>query len=195
MNLAAMREANIRKATRIARVLEGSNNLRILDSIIEKSEEEATPVDFEAIPLEQLRGDIARAGHPIKQLTALDPEGRRLFFTDKHDQHLFAEFATEKDGHRVTRIGHQANIAKEYVDVVDLEPSSEDSNHGETVTTVHEEDDSEKDKDPADLAGMYPGPTHGDKPETDDRGFGKDEQMPSRVALLSELRKLNQESK
>ena len=47
----------------------------------------ACPPD--AVPLEQLKGDLARAGHPVKRAIALDAENRRLFFIDNTDTCLF----------------------------------------------------------------------------------------------------------
>ena len=136
----------------------------------------------DAIPLEQLKGDIARAGHPVKQAFALDADARRLFFTDKDDQNLFAEFGDATDGYRVTRIAHQASIAKEYV-VDDLDPSSESKNPGESITTAHQEEESEKGP-----PGVIPAGSPGIKPDDDDRGYGSEENIPARSkALVKEL--------
>ena len=78
--------------TRLNRVSKDLAGLRIYDqltSVIAKAQE----LDFEAIPLEQLKGDLARRGHPVKQALALDAEHRRIFFTDADGHHLFAEYA------------------------------------------------------------------------------------------------------
>lgn len=166
-------------------MLEGVVNHQTLDGIIQKAEEQA--MRFEAIPLEQLKGDIARSGHPVKQALALDAEGHRLFFTDVNDEYLFAEFGSASEGYRVKRIGHQSSIAKEY-DPVDLEPSGEGRNRSERVTTGHEEGGLEED-DAAEAAGVYPGGTPGDKPMGDDRGYGVDDREPARKALIREVEK------
>ena len=172
----------VERANLIVQDFSGVAREQRLQAILEKAQEHV--MDLDTIPLEQLKGDIARAGHQIKQALALDVEGRRLFFTDGNDQYLFAEFGTAKEGHRVKRIGLQATIAKEY-DVQDLEPSTEDGNLGETVTTTHAEADVEE--DPEEQAGVYPSGTPGDKPEEDDRGFSADEKLPTRKALIQEL--------
>ena len=99
-----------------------------------------------------MKGDIARAGHPIRQALALDPDQRRIFFTDVKGEHLYAEFAAASEGHRITHIGHQASIMKEY-DVQDLETTGVGS-----VRTTHEEEEVED--DPRKAAGMYPGETY-----------------------------------
>ena len=166
------------RANKLVKVMEGTRNLETLDKIITKT---AEVVDIDAIPLEQLKGDIARAGHPIKQMLAIDREENRLFFTDKDGQHLVAEFANADEGHRIKKIGLQGNIAKEY-DVIDLDPSSESKNPGEVIETEHDEDD-----DISEEVGMIPAGTPGDKPE-DDRGFAAKMQKANRVVeLIKEL--------
>ena len=154
---------------RVEKDLEGMQIQSTMQGIIAK----AQAMHGDAIPLEQLKGDLAREGHPVKQAIALDAESRRLFFTDIRGEHLYAEFAGPDDGHRVTLIGHQASIAKEY-DPTDLDVSEEEGNQGESVTTEHDEEDE------VETPGMYPGSTPGDKPEDDDRGFAADK-------LLKEL--------
>ena len=153
------------RANKLVKTLEGAKNIDTLESIITKA---AEAMNVDAVPLEQLKGDIARAGHPVKQMLALDRDNNRLFFTDKDDQHLVAEFGDKDEGHRIKKIGLQANINKEY-DVVDLEPSTESKNPSEVVETGHEE----AEVDDESIAGVIPGGTPGDKPEKDDRGFGE----------------------
>ena len=157
----------------VMKTMEGSMNLGRLDQIIHR----AQVLSSDAIPIEQLKGDIARAGHPIKQALALDADSRRLFFTDVKGEHLYAEFATASEGHRITHIGHQASLLKEMVDVTDLEPSGKME-----VVTAHEEEDEYEEP------GVYPPATAGDKPEENDRGFGKDSNTDTvRKALLAEM--------
>ena len=116
---------------------------------------------IDAVPLEQLKGDIARAGHPIMRTIALDVDNRRLFFIDKAGNFLFAEYGTHDEGYRISRVGMQAEISKEY-DAVDLEPEPFNS-----VTTEHEEEEQD------DTPGMVPSGTPGDQPDDEDgRGFG-----------------------
>ena len=148
----------------------------VVERVVDTPSSDATEMKFDAIPLEQLKGDIARAGHPVKQALALDADGRRLFFTDKDGQHLFAEFGEPQEGFRVKRIAHQASIAKEY-SVIDLEPSTESGNMGETVETVHTEEESQ------DEPGFHPGGTPTVKPEDDDRGFAAD-----KMSLIREMK-------
>ena len=172
-------------SVRVARQLEGSRNIHMLDSIIKKAHESQV-MSFDAIPLEQLKGDIARAGHPVKQAIALDVDGSRLFFTDVDDQYLFAEFGSGSEGYAVKRIGSQSSISKEY-DVIDLEPSTESGNPGETITTAHEEEDD------VDTPGVYPSGTPGMKPKEDDRGYGADEIEVTRKSLIKELEGMEKE--
>ena len=156
----------------VLKTVEGSLNLGKLDQIIKES----YVMGLDAIPIEQLKGDIARAGHPVKQALALDADGRRLFFTDVAGEHLYAEFDTAQNGHRVLRIGHQSSIVKEY-DVQELEPDDKGS-----VTTTHEEG-----KEAIEEPGMYPSGTPLNKPEEDNRGFGSEANLEARKALLLEL--------
>lgn len=79
----------------------------------------ASPMN--AIPLEQIRGDIARKGHQIERIIALDAEAGRLFFQDSQNNHLFAEFADASHGWHLHRIGYQREVQKEY-DTQDLAP-------------------------------------------------------------------------
>jgi hypothetical protein len=74
-----------------------------------------------AIPLEQIKGDIARRGHRIDRIIALDPEAGRLFFQDHQNNHLFAEFSDGSQGFSLRRIGFQHEVQKEY-DSQDLQP-------------------------------------------------------------------------
>ena len=170
----------VTKSENVIKLLERDINWRRLDSLISKSE--AMIMDIDAIPLEQLKGDIARAGHPVQQTLALDADNHRLFFTDIDGQHLYADFGGANEGYRVNRIGHQASIAKEY-DVIDLEPSKESGNLGESVTTTNEEEDD------IDTPGVYPGGTPTVKPEEDDRGYSSDEKEPTRKELITVLKK------
>lgn len=117
-----------------------------------------------AIPIEQIKGDIARQGHPVQRLMALDPDTRRLFFTDIQGSFMYAEFGPPEEAYRVIKVGPQADIIKEY-DVVDLEPEPRD-----TVTTTHEETEI---TDPP-IPGVIPSGTPSDKPETDDRWLGNE---------------------
>ncbi len=124
--------------------------------------DEASGGAIDAVPLEQLKGDIARAGHPVMRTIALDVDNRRLFFVDKAGNFLFAEYGTHDEGYRISRVGMQAEISKEY-DTVDLEPEPFSS-----VTTEHEEEEQ------GDEPGMIPSGTPGDQPDDEDgRGFGE----------------------
>ena len=67
-----------------------------------------------AIPIEQIKGDIARQGHPVMRVLALDPDAGRLFFQDMQDNALFAEFAGSDEGFRLLRIGFQSEVQKDY---------------------------------------------------------------------------------
>lgn len=167
----------LQRARRMERVMRGRRTREILAGVMHKA---AQVMNIDAIPIEQLKGDLARQGHPVKQATALDADNRRLFFTDGDDQHLFAEFAGADDGHKILKIGHQATIAKDY-DPMDLEPSGEKGNLGESVTTTHEEEDFEEE------SAVLPGATVVDMPEEDDRGFSADEGLVTRKSLLKEL--------
>lgn len=95
----------------------------------------ASPMN--AIPLEQIRGDIARKGHQIERIIALDAEAGRLFFQDSQNNHLFAEFADASHGWHLHRIGYQRDVQKEY-DVQDLEPEPRDR-----VVNRHDEQDAD----------------------------------------------------
>lgn len=106
-----------------------------------------------AIPLEQLKGDIMRQGYNIQRVLALDPEGRRLFFTDPEGNSLYAQYSSATTGFTLERVGHQREIVKEY-DVQDLKEAGVAA-----VVTTHEEADQEYE-----TPGMIPGPTPGDKP-------------------------------
>ena len=165
----------IKEANAIAKALEFSYNSSVLDNIIEKAE--AQVMDVDAIPVEQIRGDLNRMGHPPKQMVALDAANRIVFFMDLDGQALFAEFGDSSEGNRVKRIGHQSAIAKEY-DPIDLEPSTESGNFSENITTTHEEADA------VETVGMYPGGTPGDAPEEDDRGFGPDPKPERRESFV-----------
>lgn len=160
---------SIRRIDGVLRSMEGVDSLRRLDVIIKQ----AQVVGGDVIPIEQLKGDIARAGHPVKQAIGLDADRRRFFFTDVKGEHLYADFDTADQGYRVKHIGAQATMTKGY-DVVDLEAEPRDS-----VDTTHEEWDAVEEP------GMYPSGTPGMKPEEDDRGFSK--HMATRVALMQEL--------
>ena len=166
-----MNDKIIGRVDLVMKSVEGTMNLGRLNTIIER----AKVMNIDAIPIEQLKGDIARAGHPVKQALALDAEGRRLFFTDKDGEHLYAEFDTADNGHQVTKIGHQSSIIKEYsVDDLETDGVSE-------VETVHDEEDA------VDEPGMYPGGTPGDKPEEDDRGFSDTKKMSRNMELRRAL--------
>lgn len=186
----------VKRAVNILKQLESisqmEQSMSVLDAIIQKAD--AQVMDFDAIPLEQLKGDIARMGHPVKQELALDADNRRLFFTDKHGEDLYAEFGTAGEGHRVKRIGHQATIAKEYADIyrkaVDYDPADLDTDDNWlSVDTWHEENE-EVSEEP----GVIPGGTSGDKPDYNpkperegrgDRGFYEVEKAAG--ALLKEM--------
>ena len=66
-------------SVRVARSLEGVLNMSTLDGIIKKAHESQV-MSFDAIPLEQLKGDIARAGHPVKQAIAPRCRWQSSFF-------------------------------------------------------------------------------------------------------------------
>ena len=166
----------VAKTYEVGKLAEGMMNIQRLDVLIKQVQ-----VVSDAIPIEQLKGDIARAGHPVKQALALDAEGRRLFFTDMEGEHLYAEFESADQGHRITHIGHQASIIKEY-DVLDPEPEP----FGK-VEMDYEVEEVADEPEP----GVIPGPTPGDKPEEDDRGFSVSkaelQQEAFRKALLIEM--------
>ena len=161
---------------RVLKNLEGDSNVRKIASIIKKTQ---MVMDFEAIPLEQLKGDIVRQGYQVKRIPAVDVEGHRLFFVDSRDQYLYAQFGSAKDGYKIDHIGHQSSIVKEY-DVIDLDPSKESGNPGEKITTTDDEEEQ------ADDVGMYPGSTPVNNPEDDDRGFSGESKTPTRK-LIKEL--------
>ena len=118
-----------------------------------------------AIPLEQIKGDLARAGHIVKTIIALDPDAHRIFFMDSKNNPLYAEFADASGGFALQKVGPQADIAKEY-NVVDLEPDADDStNLGETVATENEE------REYDDTPGIIPAGTPGEKPEQDEQDY------------------------
>lgn len=118
-----------------------------------------------AIPVEQLKGDIARAGHVVKSIIAIDPEMHRVFFMSTDNEHRYAEFAGPDGAWALQKMGYQADIAKEY-DPVDLEADGDigDNNMGEMVISGHEE--REDDETP----GMLPSGTPGEKPAVDEHG-------------------------
>ena len=115
----------------------------------------------ETVLIEQLKGYIARMGHPVLRAIALDVDNRRLFFVDNNEAFLFAEYSSPEEGYRLSRVGYQGQRAKDY-DPVDLKEEPFDS-----VETTHEEEDAD------DTPGMIPAGTPGDQPKDDDkRGFG-----------------------
>ncbi len=121
----------------------------------------ACPID--AVPLEQIKGDLARAGHPVKRAIALDAENRRLFFIDNTDTYLFAEYGSPEVGFSLGRVGSQSEVAKDY-DPVDLEPEPRSD-----VKVEHDEEGQ------GDDPGFVPSGTPGVKPiDADGRGFGKE---------------------
>ena len=134
-------------------------------------------MELDAIPIEQLKGDIARMGHPIERTIALDPQARRLFFTDKGGNSMFAEYSGHDEGYKVMRVGMQQEIVKDY-DPVDLEPEPRDK-----VKTEHDEDEWGK----RDVPGFVP-MRDGHRETTDDvgdkRGFG-----PRADKALAEIQK------
>ncbi len=138
----------------------------------------ACPPD--AVPLEQLKGDLARAGHPVKRAIALDAENRRLFFIDNTDTYLFAEYGSPEVGFSLGRVGSQSEVAKDY-DPVDLEPEPRSD-----VKVEHGEE--EQGDDP----GFVPSGTPGIKPvDADGRGFGNTPKpTPTSKALQNSLDKV-----
>ncbi len=113
----------------------------------------------DAVPIEQLKGDIARKGHIIKRLIALDVESRRLFFSDPTNNFLYAEYAGAEEGFGIVKIGFQKEIAKEY-DVTDFEHS------GEPDTVVTENEEISVEDMGYDKPGMIPGGTPASQPVT-----------------------------
>ena len=117
-----------------------------------------------AIPIEQIKGDIARQGHPVMRVLALDPDAGRLFFQDMQDNALFAEFAGQDEGFRLLRIGFQAEITQDYDPNVmqsiqkrkDYDPTELDAEPRDTVENEHDEED--WDREPG-QAGPTPNPT------------------------------------
>ena len=184
---------------RVIKTTEGINNFHRLEDIINK----AQAMNFDAIPLEQLKGDLARSGHPVKQAMALDPEHRRIFFTDSDGSHLFAEFGNADEGYKIKSIGNQSTIAKEY-DVIDLIPSTESHNPGESVVTVHNEEELEYEEPQ-----FIPRANPGQKPDEDldDTEESVNESLESRESkdsidmnidkqsVIKELLKLAEEEK
>ena len=159
------------RANEVVKSLEGYSNLGKINKVIKT----AQAMCFDAIPLEQIKGDLARAGHPVHRALALDPDGRRLFFTDRAGEHLYAVFSGADTGHRLLHVGHQASIVKEF-DVTDLKESG-----SMIVETEHDEEDFTEEP------GIYPGGTPTIKPEEDDRGFSaKSSNLAARAALLRE---------
>ena len=142
----------LKKASRLSRRMDAGMVLEGTEVLLKGMSIEA------AIPIEQIKGDIARAGFFVKYIHALDPEARRLFFVDGDSNHLFAEYGKDFE---LQRIGPQRDIAKEY-NTVDLEPSDE----LEAVTTEHEEREYGEGK-----PGMIPSATPAEKPETDKEYF------------------------
>ncbi len=134
----------------------------------------------DAVPLEQLKGDLARAGHPVKRAIALDAQNRRLFFIDKNDTYLFAEYGSPEAGFSLGRVGSQSEVAKDY-DPVDLEPEPRSD-----VKVEHGEE--EQGDDP----GFVPSGTPGIKPvDADGRGFGNTPKpTPTSKALQDSLDKV-----
>lgn len=129
------------------------------------------------LPLEQIKGDIARQGHPGGRYYGLDVEAGRVFFESPSGSAMFAEFANADGGYSVQRIGHQSEIVKDY-DPVDLEPAGP----GDSVTTVHDEKDQDYEE-----PGMIPSGTPGDQPDDEDEdGFG-DERVISRARDMLKL--------
>jgi hypothetical protein len=132
------------------------------------------------IPLEQIKGDIARQGYQIDRVIALDPEARRLFFSNTEGGAFYAEFGPHATGFALQRVGLQADISKEY-DPIDLD----DAGVNVKVTTEHDE------RKPADdTPGMVPAGVPGEKPkgakvtgEEGDPGWGAE----VKKALLTKL--------
>ncbi len=114
------------------------------------------------IPLEQIKGDLRRAGHTIKAVIALDPEARRIFFMDDNSSPRYCSFSGPENGFAIQNVGFQSEIAKEY-NPVDLEPDGDDDL---SIATEHEERDYSGD-DP----GMIPAGTPGEKPENNEQEY------------------------
>jgi hypothetical protein len=115
-----------------------------------------------AIPLEQIRGDLARAGHMVKSIIALDPESRIIFFMDGDNSPRYCSFAGPNQGFSIQKVGYQTEIAKEY-DPVDLEPDDSE----EKASTEHEEREYDEDQKP----GILPSGTPGEKDEHDEKYY------------------------
>lgn len=115
-----------------------------------------------AIPIEQLKGDIARQGHPVMRVLALDPDAGRMFFQDMQDNALFAEFAGSDQGYRILRIGFQSEVQSEYK-VTDLQKAdwdATDMKDGDVAPgfkAEQEHDEEDWDRDPG-QAGPTPNP-------------------------------------
>ncbi|KKN86894.1 hypothetical protein LCGC14_0264560 [marine sediment metagenome] len=88
---------------------------------------------YGTIPIEAIKGDLGRMGHSVKQLLAIDPDSRRVFFTNKLDEPLYATYS--QHNWAIEHVGYQAEVAKEY-DPVDLEAEPRS-----TVVTTHLEED------------------------------------------------------
>ena len=115
-----------------------------------------------AIPIEQIKGDIARQGHPVMRVLALDPEAGRLFFQDYQDNALFAEFADHSEGYRLLRIGFQSEVQKEYaIDFEKADWDTTDMKDGDVAPgwkAEQEHDEEDWDREPG-AAGPVPNPT------------------------------------
>lgn len=88
-----------------------------------------------AIPVEAIKGDLARMGHPVKHLMAIDPDSRRVFFTNAEGAQLYATYSA--NNWSIEKVGFQTDVAKEY-DPVDLEAEPRSA-----VVTTHMEEDSD----------------------------------------------------
>lgn len=121
-----------------------------------------------AIPIEQIKGDIARQGHPVMRVLALDPEAGRLFFQDMQDNALFAEFAGPDEGFRLLRIGFQSEVQKDYdpnvmqsLQKADKDWDATDMKDGDVAPgwkAEQEHDEEDWDREPG-AAGPVPNPT------------------------------------
>lgn len=135
---------------KFVRELEGKQVLGSLENLVKGYES--------TIPIEQIKGDIARKGYDIQRVVALDVDAHRMFFVDKGGAFLYAQYAGPDEGHTLLKVGFQKEVAKEY-DPTDFEHSGSK----DTVVTEHEEVSA--DDMGYDSPGLLPGGTPVVKPE------------------------------
>ncbi|KKK44354.1 hypothetical protein LCGC14_3167260, partial [marine sediment metagenome] len=126
-----------------------------------------------AIPVEAIKGDLARMGHPVKHLMAVDPDSRRVFFTNAEGSQLYATYSA--DNWSIEKVGYQTEVAKDY-DPVDLEAEPRS-----TVVTTHMEEDAD------DTPGFVPSGNPGRRANRDEDEQFESEALDKSLSNVEEM--------